>query len=88
MAALTIRWGFRNNEQKPSRARSWVESFGARSLDLLWIISCCFKSRFLAITARLPLGLISLARDRFTGLNGIFRVMELSIITFGSSDTY
>ena len=62
MAALTIRLGFRNNVQKPSKVRSCVERFGARCRDLLWIIICCFKSRFSAITARLPPGLISLAR--------------------------
>ena len=62
IAALTIRMGSRNNDQKPSRARSWVERFGARSLALLWIINCCFKSRFSAITVRLPPGCISLAK--------------------------
>ena len=35
MAALTIRFGFRNNDQKPSRVQSWVERFGALCLDRL-----------------------------------------------------
>jgi len=62
IAALPIRLEFRNNDQKPGRARSWVERFGARSLALLWIINCCFRSRFSAMIVRLPPGLISLAR--------------------------
>lgn len=45
IAALTIRSGFRNNDQKPGRARSPVDRLGARCLDLLWMISCCFRGR-------------------------------------------
>jgi len=61
IAALTMRLGFRNNDQKPRRIRSRVERFGARCLGLLWIISCCFKIRFSAMTVRLPSGRNSLA---------------------------
>jgi hypothetical protein len=62
MADLTMRLGFMNSDQKPSRARSWVERFGARRLDLLWMISGVFRSRFSAMTARLPPGRSSLTR--------------------------
>ena len=52
MADRARRWGLKNNDQKPSRARSCVERFCALSLALLWIINCCFKSRFSAISVR------------------------------------
>jgi hypothetical protein len=37
IAALKMRLGLRKKDQKTSRARSWLERFGARCLDLPWI---------------------------------------------------
>jgi hypothetical protein len=54
MADLAILRGFKNSVQKPSRARSWTDRLGARCLDLLRMISCCFRSGFSGMTARLP----------------------------------
>lgn len=61
MADLAIRLGSRNKDKKPRRVRSWIVRLGARCQDLLWMISCCFRIRFSAITVRLPPGRSSLA---------------------------
>ena len=61
MAERAIRRGLKNNVQNPSRALSRTDRLGARCLDLLWTISCCFRRRFSAMMARLPPGLSSVA---------------------------
>ena len=62
IAALTIRRGVRNSEQNPRMNLSEVVGLGARWRERLWIISCCFRSRFSAINAREPPGRNSVAR--------------------------
>ena len=63
IAGLTRRRGFRKIDRKPRTVRSFVVRLGYLWRDLLWIISCCFRSRFSAVTARLPPGRVSLARE-------------------------
>jgi hypothetical protein len=59
---LAMRLGCMNKDKKPRTVRSWVVRFGALWRDLLWIINCCFRSRFSAMMERPPPVLASLAR--------------------------
>lgn len=61
MADRAMRRGFKNNDQKPSRARSLAERLGARYVALVWIINCCFKRKFSAMIVLPPLDLSSFA---------------------------